>query len=249
MSDSSDRNLLAAEYVLGVLQGEEMATAERLRASDADFAAAILYWEERLAPLGALADPAATPPGLWDRIDAATTPAPSATSSAALWHRIDRTTTPPSQPPASATHLALRRRLRVWQMSTGVALALAASLAAFIVVRPPAPVPGPVRMAVLAPMTGAAPQLVATIGSDDVLSIRSSGTITVPDGRDLELWALSPGETRPRSLGVLPAGGKQLVASLAPDAQLLVSVEPLGGSPTGQPTGPVVYGGRLTRVE
>jgi anti-sigma-K factor RskA len=245
MSDSSDRDLLAAEYVLGVLQGEEMATAERLRGTDADFAAAIRYWEERLAPLGALAGAAAMPAGLWDRIDAATTPAPSA----ALWQRIDRTTTPPPQVPSSPTPLAFRRRLRVWQISTGVALALAASLAAFIVVRPPLLAPGPVRMAVLAPMSGAAPELVATIGSDGVLTVRSSGIITVPDGRDLELWALSPGETRPRSLGVLPAGGKQLIASLATDAQLLVSVEPSGGSPTGQPTGPVVYGGRLTRVE
>jgi len=239
MSDSSDRNLLAAEYVLGVLQGEEMATAERLRASDPDFAAAILYWEERLAPLGALVDPAAPPQDLWNRIDATTAPAPSA----ALWQRIDRTTSPSA--PAGDRPLALRRRLRLWQTGTGVALALAASLAAFIVVRPPSPV----RVAVLAPMSGAAPELVATIGTDGVLKVRSSGTITVPDDRDLELWALSPGETRPRSLGVLPAGGKQLVASLAPNAQLLVSVEPRGGSPTGQPTGPVIYGGRLTQVE
>ncbi len=238
MSDSSDRNLLAAEYVLGVLQAEELATAERLRTSDADFAAAIRYWEERLAPLGALADPAATPPGLWDRIDTATAAAPSA----ALWDRIDRTTTPV---PSNGMPITFRRRLRAWQIGTGAALALAASLAAFIVARPPSPV----RVAVLAPMTGAVPELLATIGSDGVLSVRASGTVPVPDDRDLELWALSPGETRARSLGVLPPGGKQLLASLAPDAQLLVSVEPRGGSPTGRPTGPVVYGGRLTRVE
>jgi anti-sigma-K factor RskA len=30
---------------------------------------------------------------------------------------------------------------------------------------------------------------------------------------------------------------------------LLVSLEPKGGSPTGQPTGPVLYGGWLVTVE
>jgi anti-sigma-K factor RskA len=31
--------------------------------------------------------------------------------------------------------------------------------------------------------------------------------------------------------------------------QLLVSLEPRGGSPTGQPTGPVLYGGTLQEME
>jgi anti-sigma-K factor RskA len=78
--------------------------------------------------------------------------------------------------------------------------------------------------------------------------IQPSGAIAVPSDRDLELWALAKGETRPRSLGVLPASGRRLVAALAPDTQLLVSLEPRGGSPTGQPTGPVVYGGTITAV-
>jgi anti-sigma-K factor RskA len=30
---------------------------------------------------------------------------------------------------------------------------------------------------------------------------------------------------------------------------LMVSLEPRGGSPTGQPTGPVLYAGRLTGLE
>jgi anti-sigma-K factor RskA len=47
---------------------------------------------------------------------------------------------------------------------------------------------------------------------------------------------------------VLPAGGHPIVADLAADTQLLVNLEPQGGSPTGQPTGPVLYAGRLTRV-
>jgi anti-sigma-K factor RskA len=135
--------------------------------------------------------------------------------------------------------------LRIWQASTGVSLAIAASLAAFIVLRP---VPAQ-RVAVLAPPSGAVPILVATAEPNGTLSVRPNGTIAVPGDRDLELWALAAGETRPHSLGVLPAGGRQLVASLPAGTQLLVSLEPRGGSPTGQPTGPVVYGGRLVAVD
>ena len=71
----------------------------------------------------------------------------------------------------------------------------------------------------------------------------------MPTDKDLELWALPKGETKPHSLGVFPPSGRQLTAELAPDTQLLVSLEPKGGSPTGQPTGPVLYGGWLTTIQ
>jgi anti-sigma-K factor RskA len=35
---------------------------------------------------------------------------------------------------------------------------------------------------------------------------------------------------------------------LTAQTQLLVSLEPQGGSPTGQPTGPVLWGGRLAAI-
>ena len=222
MSDEADRDLLAAEYVLGCLEGEAAAEARRLLADDADFARSVGAWQQRLAPLAAYAAPAEPPAELWQRIEAAVGPATS-----------------------NVVPLRLRRRVRFWQASTGVALAIAASLAAFIVLhRPEAP-----RIAVLAPMTGGVPVLLATAQPNGSLLISPNGTIAVPSDKDLELWALAKGDSRPRSLGVLPATGKQLVASLAPGTQLLVSLEPKGGSPTGQPTGPVLYGGQLTAVD
>jgi anti-sigma-K factor RskA len=221
MSESEDRDLLAAEYVLGTLEGEEAREAARLLESDAAFAASVRQWEARLAPLAAGVAPVAPPAELWARIAASTGVAAG-----------------------EVVPLAFRRRLRVWQGGAGLALAVAASLAAFIVLRP-AP---PARVAVLAPISGGVPVLLATEQAGGVLVIQPSGAIAVPSDRDLELWALAKGETRPRSLGVLPASGRRLVAALAPDTQLLVSLEPRGGSPTGQPTGPVVYGGTITAV-
>ena len=91
--------------------------------------------------------------------------------------------------------------------------------------------------------------LLATAERGGGLVVQPTAPITVPTDKDLELWALPQGETRPRSLGVLPPSGRTLVAQLAPNTQLLVSLEPKGGSPTGQPTGPVLYGGWLTTVE
>jgi anti-sigma-K factor RskA len=220
MSDAPDRDLLAAEYVLGTLEGDEATEAAHLLETDAAFAAAVRDWEKRLTPLAAGLPPVAPAPDLWDRIEATISP-------------------------QVVVPFALRRQLRVWQASTGTALALAASLAAFIVLRSPPPA----RVAVLAPVAGGVPVLLATEEPNGVLRIRPDGTIIVPTDHDLELWALGAGETRPRSLGVLPASGVRMRALLAPGTQLLVSLEPRGGSPTGQPTGPVLYGGRLTALE
>ena len=131
-----------------------------------------------------------------------------------------------------------------WQASTAGALAIAAGLAAFILTRQPEQA----RIAVLSP-TAAAPVLMAMAQRDGWLVVRPTASISVPTDKDLELWALPQGETRPRSLGVLPPAGGQRIAQLAPNTQLLVSLEPKGGSPTGQPTGPVLYGGWLTAIE
>jgi anti-sigma-K factor RskA len=218
MSGEEDHDLLAAEYVLGSLEGDERREAERLLAADPAFARSVFAWQQRLTPLAAHAAPAAPP--------------------ADLWRRIERDIAPV----ATVAILPFRRRVRFWQGTTAAALAIAASLAAFILLHQPEPQ----RVAVLSPLAGGAPVLMATAGRNDELVVRPTASITVPGDKDLELWALPQGETRPRSLGVLPASGRQLNASLAPNTQLLVSLEPKGGSPTGQPTGPVLYGGWLT---
>lgn len=135
--------------------------------------------------------------------------------------------------------------MRCWQATTGLSLAVAASLALFLVVRQPAPAP---HMAVLAPVPGGQAVLVATLDAAGGLTIRPNGAITVPTDRDLELWSLPKGATWPTSLGVLPVAGRHLTAKLSAETRLLVSLQPRGGPPTGLPTGPVLYGGTLTVV-
>ena len=85
-------------------------------------------------------------------------------------------------------------------------------------------------------------------GAADRLSVHAGALAARPSGHDYELWAL-PKAGSPVSLGVLPyqelTMRLELTAAqrqaLANSTQLAVSIEPAGGSPTGQPTGAVVY--------
>jgi anti-sigma-K factor RskA len=65
----------------------------------------------------------------------------------------------------------------------------------------------------------------------------------------LELWALAAGAKAPAPLGVIPPAGKTVPPGVAEGTTLLVSLEPKGGSPTGKPTGPVLYAGTLHRFD
>ncbi len=73
-----------------------------------------------------------------------------------------------------------------------------------------------------------------------------------PNDCAFELWAIAPGAKQPRSLGVIPPDGELRLGVLPPElsegATLAISIEPLGGSPTQQPTGPVVFVGAVKLV-
>jgi anti-sigma-K factor RskA len=85
------------------------------------------------------------------------------------------------------------------------------------------------------------------LGNADRLIMHAARLPARPAGRDYELWALPKGGV-PVSLGVLPSEGASsriLTAiqkrALAISNQVAVTIEPLGGSPTGQPTSDVIY--------
>jgi anti-sigma-K factor RskA len=74
-------------------------------------------------------------------------------------------------------------------------------------------------------------------------------------GKSYELWLVSDKFPAPKSLGLLGPGTFNTRRSLAPydpalvsNATFAVSVEPQGGSPSGLPTGPVVYAGKLIQA-
>ncbi|MGY1921380.1 anti-sigma factor [Pseudomonas tolaasii] len=85
----------------------------------------------------------------------------------------------------------------------------------------------------------------------DYLQVEPLTLAALEPARVLELWAI-PAGGKPISLGLVPDAGKGRIqlskeqqALLTAPLTLAVSLEPQGGSPTGQPTGPVLYQGAL----
>ncbi len=229
--------VLAGEYVLGALDEAEMLAVRRRAAADPELAAAIAAWERRLAPLADAVPPVAPPDELWARIAAAVAPVPQEAAERPPLHAPAEPLVPwarPVRPPP--------RRIWPWQLATAASLALAAGLAAFALL--PRPVP-PVEMAALTPPDAAAPGFLVTARPDGSVVLTAAAPAPVPAGRDMELWVLPKGASAPASLGVLPASGMRMVLPTppAPGTQIMVSLEPKGGSPTGKPTGPVLYAG------
>ena len=84
------------------------------------------------------------------------------------------------------------------------------------------------------------------------LSVRPVAA-TPPPGKAYELWIIDNRLGAPRSLGVIgdDRRGESLAGydrAVVADATYAVTVEPPGGSPTGQPSGAPVFVGKLLPV-
>ncbi|MEO5882129.1 MAG: anti-sigma factor [Caldimonas sp.] len=219
---------LAAEYAAGTLRGAARRRFESLLSAHPVLRLATRAWEERLMPLTAAIAQVQPSGEVWRRIS----------------ERIGGGETP-------AALGGTWNRLAFWRGLAAFASVAALGLA--VLLANPSAVPPPI-VVVLAP-TGTAPgatvpePLVASISGDgSTLVTRPIVPVSIRPDRSLELWAV-PKEGAPRSLGVLP-GGSGTVALRGKVMQgvdtLAVTVEPLGGSPTGKATGPIVYAGKFS---
>lgn len=228
-----DRDQLAAEFALGVLTGDDLATARSLLSSDSGFRGDVVRWSGRLLPMLDEVDPVEAPASLLARVE-------------------ERTGT-------FATVHTLRRKVGMWRGVSAGAMALAASLALVMVVRAPQPEapPAPARPPMVA-MIGddqtPARMVAAWDPQQKQLTVMSAAAAPAEPGHSHELWVI-PADGKPRSLGVMPATRKMqmavaepMVLQIAEGVTLAVSLEPAGGSPTGAPTGPVIASGKLERA-
>jgi len=231
------RDRLAAEYALGTLRGAARRRFQRLMSEDSTLRDLTLNWEMRLNDMAAIAKPVTPRPQLWQAIERALGPVPR----------------PQHERPGLLTWLW--ESLGFWRASTFGAAAVAAALILFIAVGRPPVAPESRYIAVLIDEK-ATPVLVASLEAiDGKLSIKSVKPTTVAANQDLELWLLPPQQgAAPRSLGVLK-GMQALVKLTQGDANdltqgaLAVSLEPSGGSPTGAPTGPVLFSGAIVPAD
>jgi anti-sigma-K factor RskA len=219
------RERLAAEYVLGTMPSRVRRRFERLLAGDPTLARVVGDWADRLSPLDALT-PAVDPPArVWHMVESRIG-AEVAAPSAALWGWFES--------------------LAFWR---GLALAGSLATAALIVYLALFPRPiAPMVVAVLAGH-GGEPGWVAVAGpKSGEVSFSAVAPPTESKPHAFELWGIAGGP--PQALGLLPQRlGDTVVVRLArlpsPGGVLAVSLEPPGGSPTGSPTGPVLYQGKV----
>jgi anti-sigma-K factor RskA len=129
--------------------------------------------------------------------------------------------------------------------SSGLAVVL---LAAVLTLGRPRP-HEPMMVAVLS-ASDAAPRAVVMLDAPDVMRVRIVKPWGNMQDQSLELWAL-PAEGAPRSLGLVAnaSDGETLIkmpmSSLRDVKALAVTMEPMGGSPTKQPTGSPVCSGAV----
>lgn len=236
--------MVAAELALGLLDGVEREQARALEATDPAFAKAVSAWSDRLAPL----------------LDEVAAVAPPSAVLDALLRRIAL------PQPANDPLPALHRSVTTWRTATGLASALAACLALVVLLRPDAATLPPAVPTATQPAVRAAP-LVAVVGQGTSairmlasydpagrqLVLAATAPLNAPSQRDYELWVI-PAAGKPVSLGVLNAdrSHRQLSPALAglivPGATLAVTVEPDGGSQTGQPSGAPIAAGKLDQA-
>lgn len=218
---------LAAQYVAGTLRGRARARFEALLPGHPALQRAVADWQRRLLPLTGVL-PGEPPP-------------------ARVWQALERRLWPTPQP------LPWWQRLGLWRALSGAALAGLVGMA--VLVGRPAPAEPPV--VVVLQSTGGDPAVgggvVASFSADgQALVARPLTPVALQTDRVLELW-WAPEKGKPSSLGLIRADGVtvlprgRLPGGLKGSGidHMAVSVEPPGGSPTGQPTGPVVFYGKL----
>jgi anti-sigma-K factor RskA len=233
MTITRDDKALAGEYVIGVIEGDAKTAVEQRIAGDAEFAREVESWRARFAVFDDTTDTQAAGDALWRNIEsgvsasAASEPAPPS-----LWSRFWN-----NLPALRAA--ALGTSFAALLLAIGLGFALRAAYQQ------------PTMIAVLVDgnRTGAVVQAFA----DGRVVLMPLTEINVPAGKAIEVWTLPSRERGPVSVGLMDRA-RSLTLSLKdlpapkPDQLFELTLEPATGSPTGRPTGPVLFKGNTAQA-
>ncbi|MEP3342958.1 MAG: anti-sigma factor [Hyphomicrobiales bacterium] len=211
---SQERDLLAAEYALGLLTGDSLTQARQMETTDSKFVRAVTDWEIRLATLTD------------DLIDETPSPSVKKALLAEVFPQKMR------QP--------FFERLWVWQAGAAFSVFMMAAVIT-LGFRTPDQATGPLYTAEIAADAGDF-RVVAVVdkSTDEIFLTRTLGA--APEGRILQVWAHGEGEPTV-SVGLWPEGDTirlpmpETIAAVEGILTIGVSEEPLGGSTTGLPSG------------
>ncbi len=219
------RDALCAECALGLLRGAARRRLLNMADRDPDLRRRLARWEAMMPT---------------ERARAAL-PRPNER----VWSGIRRELGLPGRLREAFGRIAL---WRAWAVAATAVLVLAIGLGTLFRNELPT---APARMAVLTAQNGEYLTWVRVDEAKGTLSIGLEQPLSPPPEKSFELWFIPEGSQTPLSLGVQAAlGGKLAVredrrALLRGAGTLAVSLEPKGGSPTGLPTGQVLFTAKL----
>jgi anti-sigma-K factor RskA len=225
------RDKLAAEYVIGTLRGRARLRFQSLLRYDAGLRHIVAEWEQRLTPLAVAAGEVAPPARLWQVIA----------------RRIGGG--------------GAKGRLAFWRGLAVASTAFALVLATFVGTRPAPELPM-ASVAVMADEKGQPSMVVSWPSMKEAREpyVRVKVLQEHPKmaaGTAWELWMLPRNQSAPASMGLISTDASQVIRIKADLAKrfgageawgIAMSVEPAGGSPTGAPTGPVIFKGQCFRI-
>ncbi len=238
MSERDDLDMMVAEFVLGTLPKEERDALQARRAREPELEALIQQWEARLAGMLDGVEPVSPGPELFARIQ----------------RTIDQQTdhqyaAPEARSAAPDNVVSLRKQLTRWRWSTAIASAAALVLVAVLATQPE-PDPQAQSFVAVFQHNDEQPAFLLTVDLNSrQLNIQPVTAQPQPD-KSYQLWMVAEEYgPNPRSVGVIGDNFTLDQAALRDyDPETLrgatfgISLEPKGGSPTGQPTGPAIHG-------
>ena len=251
--DNRDDKTIAAEYALGLLEGEELLAARGKLATDSEFAKRKEWWDNWFAPLTDEVGGAEPSAEVWDRIEARLAASDSADVISAL------------SAGAAVTNdnvADLQGKVRRWQWTAGITSAAAAIALAVLAFGPGStpPTETPNQIASADPLMATVPigdtglRLDVTYMPDSETMLVTAIGLTADGVHDHELW-LVPAQGDLQSLGVVAPGEVvsvdlpgEIARNILDGSQVLLTREPLGGKPENQDAGPVVAEGAFNKV-
>jgi anti-sigma-K factor RskA len=248
---------LAAEYVLGTLCGRARLRFQRWLRTDEALRQVVARWEERLAPMVLATREVAPPPSLWRSIEA------KIEASATMKTRVAQPAPAAKSARSANPGPSWWDSVAFWRnwglVATGCAVALSVATAirepqVREVVRTVEADPNqmqPSYIAMLEDGKGNMAFMAYAGRKSDELWVKRLAMAPLPAGMTYELWGMPDKPGMPaKSLGMVPSiekGTIKLAAvadqSLSDFPRLAITMEPMGGAPNGQPTGPMMYKG------
>ena len=224
---------LAAEYVLGTLNGKAKLRFEKLIHERPYIRYAVDIWERRINELGQTVPEEKPPAAVWKGIKS----------------EISSSASSVAHSGALAPSTSWWERLGLWQSATAV---MGVLLAVLLVPSQPQNIPMPTYVSVLE--SSANKPMVVTMGdaSKQLVSVRLMEKPVLAAGEELELWAIPKGGGDPVSVGVIGTDSMESQIQLTKPhwksimgaERFAITFEEKGRSSSASPSGRMMYEGQ-----